>query len=118
MDSWTRHEDIEVHRTVDVPEPEWTGAVGFVTEPLTGLTLAPANTAAFLCGPEPMMRFCAQVIQRKGVPARDIRVSLERNMKCGTGLCGRCQLGPLLLCRDGPVVAYDVAEPLLRVREL
>ena len=38
--------------------------------------------------------------------ARDIRVSLERNMKCGVGLCGHCQLGPLLVCRDGPVVDY------------
>ena len=27
-------------------------------------------------------------------------------MQCGIGLCGHCQLGPLLLCRDGPVVAY------------
>ncbi|GAA1805004.1 hypothetical protein GCM10009682_28490 [Luedemannella flava] len=36
----------------------------------------------------------------------------------GAGWCGHCQLGPLLLCRDGPVVGYDVSAPLLRVREL
>ena len=47
-----------------------------------------------------------------------IQVSLERNMKCGIGLCGHCQLGPLLLCRDGPVVSWSQAEPLLAVREL
>ncbi len=52
------------------------------------------------------------------MPAEQIRVSLERNMKCGVGLCGHCQLGPLLVCRDGPVVTYDVAAPLLSVREL
>ena len=34
-----------------------------------------------------------------------IHVSLERNMQCGVALCGHCQLGPLLLCRDGPVLA-------------
>ena len=34
-------------------------------------------------------------------------------MQCGTGLCGHCQLGPLLLCRDGLVVGYPTAEPLL-----
>jgi NAD(P)H-flavin reductase len=50
--------------------------------------------------------------------ASDIRVSLERNMQCGIGWCGHCQLGPLLLCRDGPVVGYDAAEPLLAVKEL
>jgi NAD(P)H-flavin reductase len=52
-----------------------------------------------------------------GVPATDIRVSLERNMRCGTALCGQCQLGPLLLCRDGPVVGYDQAAPLVAIDE-
>jgi NAD(P)H-flavin reductase len=54
----------------------------------------------------------------KGVGAADIRLSLERNMQCGIGWCGHCQLGPLLLCRDGPVVTYEVAGPLLHVGEL
>ena len=45
-------------------------------------------------------------------------VSLERNMRCGVAECGHCQLGPLLLCRDGPVISYDVAAPLLAIREL
>jgi hypothetical protein len=51
-------------------------------------------------------------------PAFVIRISLERNMRCGIGWCGHCQLGPWLLCRDGPVVAYRDAAPLLRVKEL
>ncbi|MFG1647575.1 FAD/NAD(P)-binding protein [Amycolatopsis sp. NPDC049252] len=113
---WAR--SIEVLRTVDRPAPGWTGEVGFVTEPLARFTPGPGATTAFLCGPEPMMRFSAQVLLRKGVAAEDIRVSLERNMQCGTALCGHCQLGPLLLCRDGPVVSYAEAEPLLLVREL
>ncbi len=113
---WAR--SIEVVRTVDRPAPGWTGEVGFVTEPLARLSAVPGRTVAFLCGPEPMMRFSAQVLLRKGVSAADIRVSLERNMQCGTGLCGHCQLGPLLLCRDGPVTDYACAEPLLLVREL
>ena len=64
------------------------------------------------------MRFSAQVLLHKGMSADDIRISLERNMKCGIGLCGHCQLGPLLLCRDGPVVSYTLAGPLLTIREL
>lgn len=115
---WTQHPELEVELTVDVPAPGWAGPVGFVTEPLARLDLDPARTIAFLCGPEPMMRFSADVLQRKGVAAAQIRVSLERNMKCGVGLCGHCQLGPLLICRDGPVVTYDVAAPLLSVRGL
>lgn len=118
LSDWVRDGSIDVHLTVDVPVQGWPGEVGFVTEPLRRLPLRPQLTTAFLCGPEPMMRNGAIELLRKGMAASDIRVSLERNMQCGIGWCGHCQLGPLLLCRDGPVVSYDVAEPLLRVREL
>lgn len=116
--AWAARPDMEVELTVDLPAPGWEGQVGFVTEPLARLRVDPAATTAFLCGPEPMMRFGAQVLLGRGVAATDIGVSLERNMKCGVGLCGHCQLGPLLVCRDGPVVDYATAGPLMRVREL
>lgn len=115
---WARNGSIDVHLTVDVPVQGWPGEVGLVTEPLRRVPLRTDNTTAFLCGPEMMMRNSAAELLRKGLAAGDIRVSLERNMQCGIGWCGHCQLGPLLLCRDGPVVGYDVAEPLLAVKEL
>lgn len=110
--------DVEFVVTVDRATDGWTGPVGLVTGPLAGIDLFPDWTTALLCGPEPMMRFCAKVLLGRGMPARRIQVSLERSMECGIGLCGHCQLGPLLLCRDGPVVPYPVAAPLLEVREL
>jgi NAD(P)H-flavin reductase len=115
--SWAAR-GLELELTVDSPVSGWPGSVGFVTEPLRRLELDPGKTVAFLCGPEPMMRFSAEVLMAKGLPADQIRVSLERNMKCGIAFCGHCQLGPLLLCRDGPVVTYQTAAPLLRIREL
>ena len=115
---WAASPGLEVELTVDQPATGWDGPVGFVTEPLARLRLDPGRTAAFICGPEPMMRFSARVLLDKGVAAADIGVSLERNMQCGVGLCGHCQLGPLLVCRDGPVVGYELAGPLLAVREL
>ena len=115
---WAARGDLEVMRTVDAPAEGWDGPVGFVTEPLAALNLHPDRTVAFVCGPESMMRFCAEAFLRKGMPPERVRISLERNMKCGVALCGHCQLGPLLVCRDGPVVGYDVAEPLMMVREL
>jgi NAD(P)H-flavin reductase len=118
LQSWTERDDIDVHLTVDVPVQGWPGEVGFVTEPLRRLPLRRERTTAFLCGPELMMRNGAVELLRKGMRTCDIRVSLERNMQCGIGWCGHCQLGPLLLCRDGPVVGYDAAEPLLAVKEL
>ncbi len=118
LDRWSRDPSIGVHLTVDVPAQGWGGEVGLVTEPLRRLSLEPDRTTAFLCGPEPMMRFSAQALTDKGMADGDIRVSLERNMQCGIGWCGHCQLGPLLVCRGGPVVGYEVARPLLRVKEL
>ncbi|HET6211169.1 MAG TPA: FAD/NAD(P)-binding protein [Jatrophihabitans sp.] len=118
LKAWAALPGLELQLTVDQPAPGWSGPVGFVTEPLARLELDPARTTAFVCGPEPMMRFSANVLLGKGVAASDIRLSLERDMKCGVGLCGHCQLGPLLVCRDGPVVDYAIARPLLAVREL
>lgn len=118
LDGWLQDGAIDVHLTVDVPVQGWPGETGNVCEPLRGLPLRPDSTTAFLCGPEMMMRGAATELLRKGLSGSSIQVSIERNMQCGVGWCGHCQLGPLLLCRDGPVVGYDVAEPLLRVKEL
>jgi NAD(P)H-flavin reductase len=118
LEQWASDPRIDIHQTVDVPVQGWPGEVGLVTEPLQRLALDPDRTTGFLCGPEPMMRFGAEALAAKGVAEGNIRVSLERNMQCGIGWCGHCQLGPLLLCRDGPVVGYDVARPLLGVKEL
>ncbi|MFB0627291.1 FAD/NAD(P)-binding protein [Streptomyces sp. AB3(2024)] len=104
--------------TVDRPSGGWTGRVGVVTTLLHEARFTPSETVAFVCGPEVMMRATARALIHQGVRPDRIRVSLERNMRCATGHCGHCQLGSLLLCRDGPVVGYDQAEPLLTVREL
>ncbi|MEU8585858.1 FAD/NAD(P)-binding protein [Streptomyces sp. NPDC048664] len=104
--------------TVDRPTGAWNGRVGVVTTLLDEARFTPAATTAFVCGPEVMIRATARELVHRGVGRDHVRVSLERNMRCSTGHCGHCQLGPLLLCRDGPVVGYDTAEPLLTVREL
>ncbi|MGW3247980.1 FAD/NAD(P)-binding protein [Streptomyces sp. NPDC001070] len=104
--------------TVDRPAEDWHGRVGVVTALLSEASFAPEATSAFICGPEVMIRAAARRLSDLGVRADRVQISLERNMRCATGHCGHCQLGPLLLCRDGPVVRYDLARPLLAVREL
>lgn len=109
---------VDVAVTVDRPDQGWTGHVGVVTTLIPQAAFDPAGTVAFVCGPEVMMRFTAAALLAQGVAAGQIRVSLERNMRCGVGWCGHCQLGPLLVCRDGPVVDWARAAPLTNVREL
>ena len=108
----------EVEVTVDQAMEGWAGHVGVVTQLIGYADIDPARTTALICGPEVMMRLTARKLHSLGIPAQRIRVSLERNMRCGVAECGHCQLGPLLLCRDGPVVSYEVAAPLLAIREL
>jgi anaerobic sulfite reductase subunit B len=108
----------DVRVTVDRATTGWRGNVGVVTQLLDRLDIEPAGTVALVCGPEVMMRLTARTLASRGIPAHDIRVSLERNMRCGIAECGHCQLGPFLLCRDGPVVSYEQARPLLAIKEL
>lgn len=115
-DAW-RQAGARVRVTVDRADVGWRGHVGVVTSLLAGL---PPTTDGFgyVCGPEVMMRLGARALMELGLRAERIAVSLERNMLCGVGLCGHCQFGPLLVCRDGPVAAFGAIEPLLAVREL
>jgi NAD(P)H-flavin reductase len=104
--------------TVDAPAPGWDGPVGVVTKLIARAAFEPANTIAMMCGPEVMMRFAAAALRDRGVAPDAIWVSLERSMECGVGHCGHCQLGPLMICRDGAVFRHDLVEPLLLVPEL
>jgi anaerobic sulfite reductase subunit B len=117
LDRW-RDAGAEVHVTVDRAEAGWTGHVGVVTQLIDRAAIDAGVSTALVCGPEVMMRLTARELLARGVPAGRIQVSLERNMRCGVAECGHCQLGPLLLCRDGPVVSYQMAAPLLAIREL
>jgi NAD(P)H-flavin reductase len=109
---------VEVRVTVDQADGRWAGQVGLVTGPLAAVAIDPARTTAYLCGPEVMMVTAAEAIAARGVPEKRIVLSLERSMKCGVGTCGHCQLGPDLICRDGPCTTYAHAAPLLAVKEL
>jgi NAD(P)H-flavin reductase len=118
VESWRGRFDIDVEVTVDHAEPEWRGHVGVVTTLISRLDLHPANTLAMACGPEVMMRFVAMALVDKGLAESAIHLSMERNMKCAIGHCGHCQLGTVLVCRDGPVFTYQRLKPLLAVKEL
>ena len=117
IERWRRR-DMMIEVTVDHADVAWHGHVGVVTKLIERIAFNPAIAVAFVCGPEIMMRFAASALQTAGIKPESIHLSLERNMKCAIGQCGRCQLGPNLLCRDGAVMRYDRVRPLLTVREL
>jgi len=111
--AWRSQLDLEVHVTVDRATGSWRGNVGVCTPLVKRAPIDPRRTVAMICGPEVMIRAACQELARRGVSPEDTFVSLERNMKCAVGLCGHCQLGTHLVCRDGPVFPYDQVERLL-----
>ena len=115
---WRSRFDFEVEVTVDRAHSDWRGHVGVVTTLISLADFEPANTTAFVCGPEIMMRFAANALTDKGVAGEEIFLSMERNMQCAIGLCGHCQLGPVFVCRDGPVFDWTRVAPLMAVKEL
>jgi anaerobic sulfite reductase subunit B len=114
----TQLEEWGVDVTVDAAEIGWHGKVGVVPKLIPGAGFDPARAVAFVCGPEIMMQYTLEALLDRGLTPDRIHVSLERNMRCGLGHCGHCQLGPTLICRDGPVYSYETARPWLEVREL
>lgn len=84
---------------------------GFVTE-LVKKSAIDRNSVAFICGPPVMTRFAAQSLIGKGLAEKDIFVSLERLMQCGTGKCGHCMINDKYVCKDGPVFNWSIAKQL------
>lgn len=113
-----RRRGAEVEVTVDAAAGGWRGRVGVVPKLVASAWFRPEAATAFVCGPEVMMRFTVDALEARGVPDRRIMVSLERDMRCGVGLCGHCQLGPTLICRDGPIYAQADVARWVEVREL
>ena len=107
LERWRGKFDLEVQVTVDRGSSAWRGNVGVVTPLVARAPFTPSNTIALLCGPDIMMRFAVNELQKRGVPPERTYVSLERNMKCAVGFCGHCQFGPTFVCKDGPVFRLD-----------
>ncbi len=118
LQSWRRRLDVEIEVTVDHTLSDWNGHVGVVTTLIPRVEFDAANCIALVCGPEVMMRFAISALHDAGLGAKSIYLSMERNMKCAVGLCGRCQFGPAFICRDGPVFRYDRVRDILGLKEI
>lgn len=118
LSRWAERPDVNVHITVDKPAVGWEGNVGVVTTLISKVEFDPQVTVAMICGPEIMMRFTVMDLQKRGIPEKKIYISIERNMRCGIGQCGHCQVGPYFVCKDGPVFRFDLIQPFFGKREI
>ncbi len=115
-EAW-RAAGIDLQVTVDRGDANWNGSVGVVPMLFYHFRLDAAKTAVLTCGPEIMIRFVIYEALARRIATDRIHVSLERNMKCGQGSCGHCQIGPYFICKDGPVFRFDALQPFFNVEE-
>jgi NAD(P)H-flavin reductase len=109
LSRWADYERVDVIRCVDPggETPGWDGEIGFVPAVLDKAKLSAENTAALVIGPPVMIKFTLPVLAKMGVTDANIYTSLENRMKCGLGKCGRCNCGPLYVCKEGPVFSME-----------
>ena len=105
---WAKAGKVSFETTIDAPEEGWRGKVGVVTTLLDGIgaQVDVPHAYAFICGPEIMLRFVTLKLLEERFTPEQIYLSMNRRMSCGIGKCGRCNIGPYYLCKDGPDICY------------
>lgn len=116
IESWRGRLDLGFEVTVDTAPSSWRGNIGVVTALIPGSGWQDGQ--AMICGPEVMMRFSVQALQRMGMSDDRIFISMERNLSCAIGHCGHCQYGPHFICKDGPVLSFDRVAHYFNIREV
>jgi len=104
---WQQIQGVDIKLTVDEATGQWKDNVGVVTTILKSDDVNVKNAVAIVCGPPIMMKFTTLKLLEFGFPAKDIYLSMEKNMSCGVGKCGHCMIGKYYVCKDGPVFTYE-----------
>ncbi|MBN2491798.1 MAG: FAD/NAD(P)-binding protein, partial [Planctomycetes bacterium] len=99
---WAAVPNVDFTATIDVPQEGWDGPVGVVPKLLKASDIDRSNSLVFVCGPGVMLKFTTMALREEGFEPEQIYLSMNRRMSCGMGLCGRCNVGPYYLCKDGP----------------
>jgi NAD(P)H-flavin reductase len=118
LEQWDRDGSIQVLVTVDAATGNWSGPVGLVTKLMQRVKVNADRTVVLVCGPKILNRVAAWNFLQLHVPADHVYVSLERNMNCGFGRCGHCQLGPKFICKDGPVFPFSEIADIFTKEEI
>ena len=109
---WEERSDVNLVLTVDAEYPGWEKRIGFVPTVLKEEAPSPDNTIAITCGPPIMIKFVLQGLSELNFQNDQIITTLEKRMKCGIGICGRCNIGTQYVCKDGPVFSLTQLKEL------
>jgi len=107
LPEWLGRDDIDCVLTIDREAEGWEHKVGLIPNVLLEMAPKPENTIAITCGPPIMIKFTLQALEKLAFKPDQIYTTLERRMKCGVGICGRCNIGEKYVCIDGPVFTLE-----------
>ena len=113
LDSWGNDKTINLITTVDKGDEGWTGRERLVPQVLEQIAPSAQNAVTVVCGPPIMIRFALPVLAKLGFAPEQVLTTLEKRMKCGIGKCGRCNIGNIYVCCDGPVFSYAQIEKFI-----
>jgi sulfhydrogenase subunit gamma (sulfur reductase) len=106
LPDWLGRKDLKTTLTIDNPAQGWEHKVGLIPNVLLEMEPSAKNSVAITCGPPIMIKFTLQALKKLGYKDEQILTTLEKRMKCGVGICGRCNIGTKYVCVDGPVFSY------------
>lgn len=115
-EKWSMLPDTEVFLAASKAGLHWPWTVGHVPDLFDKARIEPENSVVMMCGPEGMMKAVVDELVVRQMPEEQMWLSMERNMQCGIGRCGHCQMGARFVCKDGPVFSYPEIKDLLAVR--
>ena len=106
LEEWGKRKDVKLWLTVDPggQTPDWKGEVGYLPAILEKAAPKAANSYAIVCGPPIVIKLSMPILAKLGFPDDHVFTTMENRMKCGLGKCGRCNIGPFYVCKDGPVL--------------
>jgi len=106
LEAWEKDKTVNLVTTIDREHKDWKGKVGLVPVVLEEVAPSAKDAVVIVCGPPIMIRFTFPALEKLGFTPEQMITTLEKRMKCGIGKCGRCNIGNIYVCRDGPVFTY------------
>jgi sulfhydrogenase subunit gamma (sulfur reductase) len=114
LQEWAGRSDVKLCQCVDPggETPDWKGEICFVPSLVEKAAPSAKDSYAVVCGPPIVIRLTLPMLEKMGFAPERIYTTLEKRMKCGLGKCGRCNVGPFYVCKDGPVFTSEQLKTL------
>ena len=115
LEQWRGRFDMDVMVTVDRATGNWRGHVGVFTTLIPRAPFDPYFAVSYLAGPEVLMSYAAEALDRRGLAPHNQHLYMQRDMRRHIRALDNCDLADDAL--TGPVFRYDQVAGALAARD-